>query len=174
MIRFLFIGLWVCVVTLLSIYGTAYWTVGAADVKAEMPFTGGPEYRRLPAINVPMIIDGSVRGYVIAKLVITTDSAQLRKLGVEPQIFATSAAFTEIYNNARVDTGKLSKYNFKDMLDNIKKEANAKINGEVIQDVLIDSINYIDKNDMRKMAEMTTPQPQSKSESTEKPAKATH
>ncbi|WP_205666178.1 hypothetical protein [Aquabacter cavernae] len=174
MIRFLFIGLWVCVVTLLSIYGTAYWAAGASDMKAEMPFSGGPEYVRLPTINVPMIIDGSVRGYVIAKLVITTDSSQLRRLGVDPQVFATSAAFTEIYNNGRVDTGKLSKYNFKDMLDKIKKDANAKMNGEVIHDVLIDSINYIDKNDMRKMAESPTAQPPSKADNTDKSAKATH
>lgn len=174
MIRFLFIGLWVCVVTLLSIYGTAYWAAGATDVKAEMPFSGGPEYRRLATINVPMIIDGSVRGYVIAKLVITTDSGQLRRLGVDPQVFATSAAFTEIYNNGRIDTGKLSKYNLKEMLDNIKKEANAKMNGEIIQDVLVDSINYIDKNDMRKMADMTSPAPPSKSDNAEKPAKAAH
>ncbi len=174
MIRLIFIGLWVCLVTVLSIYGTAYWAAGSTDGKGDVTFASGPEYRRLPNLNVPMIIDGSVKGYVIAKLIYTADAGQLQRLGIDPTTFVTSVAFNEFYMNGRVDTGKLSKYNFKEMLDNIKKASNEKLNGEVVQDVLIDSINYIDKNDMRKMADMTAPPPPEKPEKAEKPGKATH
>ncbi|MEP9375449.1 hypothetical protein ABLE91_01950 [Aquabacter sp. CN5-332] len=170
MIRVLFIGLWVCIVTLISSYGAAYWAAGAARVDGEDAHVSGIEYRRMPSINIPMIIDGSVRGYVIAKLVYTAENSKLRQLGIDPQAFVTSAAFEEVYTNGRIDTGKLAKYNLKEMLDNIKATTNKKLNGDVIQDVLVDSINYIDKNDMRKMAEAAGSQGRGEADKAAKPA----
>ncbi|MFG1425796.1 hypothetical protein [Roseixanthobacter glucoisosaccharinicivorans] len=149
MVRFIIIGLWVCVVALGSSYGAAYWAAGAAKAKSAEPYMPGLEYKRLPPITVPMIIDGKVKGYVLAKLVFTADATTLRQLPLDPAIFVVNDAFAEIYNNGRVDTGKLSKYNIKDMMDRIKVSTNTHLNGDVIQEVLVDSINYIDKTDMR-------------------------
>jgi hypothetical protein len=61
-------------------------------------------------------------------------------------------AFSEIYNNGRVESGKISKYNLKDMTDRVKEKVNARLNGPVIQEILIDGINYVDKNDIRTVA----------------------
>ncbi|MFG1397377.1 hypothetical protein [Roseixanthobacter pseudopolyaromaticivorans] len=149
MVRFIIIGLWVCVVALGSSYGAAYWAAGVAKAKTADPYMPGLEYKRLQPITVPMIIDGQVKGYVLAKLVFTADATTLRQLPLDPAIFVVNDAFSEIYNNGRVDTGKLSKYNIKDMMDRIKVSTNAHLNGDVIQEVLVDSINYIDKTDMR-------------------------
>lgn len=153
MMRLLFIGLWVCLVTLLASYGGAYWMAGSSGGKDEQPYLVGLEYRRLEPINVPMIIDGTVRGYVIAKLVFTADAATLRKLPIEPQIFVTNAAFHEIYTDGRVEFGKLSKYNLAEMLSNIRTKVNEKLNGEVINEILVDGINYIDKSEIRALVD---------------------
>ncbi|WP_371347795.1 hypothetical protein [Ancylobacter sp. IITR112] len=162
MMRLLFIGLWVCVVTLLASYGGAYWMTGSAGGKSEEPYLAGLEYKRLEPINVPMIIDGTVRGYVIAKLVFTADAATLRKMPIEPQIFVTNAAFDEIYTEGRVEFGKLSKYNLAEMMDNIRKRANEKLNGEVINEILVDGINYIDKSEIRALVDRTGNAPKKK------------
>lgn len=162
MMRLLFIGLWVCLVTLLASYGGAYWTAGATAGKAEEPFLAGLEYRRLDPINVPMIIDGTVRGYVIAKLVFTADAATLRKLPIEPQIFVTNAAFDEIYTEGRVDFGKLSKYNLSEMMSNIRSRANEKLKGDVINEILVDGINYIDKSEIRALVDRSSETPKKK------------
>lgn len=149
MIRFLMIGMWVCAVALGSSYATAYWAAGAAQAKAEDPYLPGLEYRRLPVTTVPMILDGSVQGYVLAKLVYTADAAQLHKLPIDPAVFVTNAAFSEIYLNGRVESGKIAKYNLEEMLGRIKAAVNAHLNGDVIRDILVDSLNYIDRTDMR-------------------------
>lgn len=168
MVKVLLIGLWVCVVTLLSSYGGVYWASGHDAKAEEEPFLAGLEYRRLDAINVPMIIDGGVRGYVVAKLVYTADAGTLRKISIDPQVFVTNAAFDEIYMNGRVEFGKLSKYNISEMLENIKKMSNKKLNGDVVQEVLVDSVNYIDKTEIRalvdKSAAKTNPPPRGKAE----------
>lgn len=143
------IGVWVCAVTLASSYGAAYWAAGANFGKAEDPYLPGLEYKRVPTITVPMIIDGQIKGYVIAKLVFTADAGTLKKLSVDPVVFVVNDAFGEIYTNGRVEAGKISKYNLKDMTDRIKDKVNARLNGPVVQEILIDGINYIDKNDIR-------------------------
>ncbi|MGR7994619.1 hypothetical protein [Xanthobacter sp. ZOL 2024] len=149
MIRFIIIGVWVCAVALGSSYAAAYWTAGAASSKAEEPYLAGLEYRRTPNVTIPMIVNGGVQGYVLARLVYTADAAMLRTLPVEPVIFVVNAAFEEIYTNGRVESGKVSKYNLNEMLQRIKVATNTRLNGEVIRDVLVDSLNYIDKTDMR-------------------------
>lgn len=149
MIKLVIIGVWVCAVTLASSYGAAYWAAGANFGKAEDPYLPGLEYKRVPTITVPMIIDGQIKGYVIAKLVFTADAGTLKKLTVDPIIFVVNDAFGEIYTNGRVEAGKISKYNLKDMTDRIKDKVNARLNGPVVQEILIDGINYIDKNDIR-------------------------
>lgn len=149
MIKLVIIGVWVCAVTLASSYGAAYWAAGANFGKAEDPYLPGLEYKRVPTITVPMIIDGQIKGYVIAKLVFTADAGTLKKLTVDPVIFVVNDAFGEIYTNGRVEAGKISKYNLKDMTDRIKDKVNARLNGAVVQEILIDGINYIDKNDIR-------------------------
>ncbi len=93
-----------------------------------------------------------MKGYVIAKLVFTADAGTLKKLSVDPVVFVVNDAFSEIYNNGRVESGKISKYNLKDMTDRVKEKVNARLNGPVIQEILIDGINYVDKNDIRTVA----------------------
>ncbi|MGU3496923.1 hypothetical protein ACLBXM_23005 [Xanthobacteraceae bacterium A53D] len=149
MIRLVIIGVWVCAVTLASSYGAAYWAAGAGFGKAEEPYLPGLEYRRVPTITVPMIMDGQVKGYVIAKLVFTADAGTLKQLSVDPVVFVTNDAFGEIYTNGRVEAGKISKYNLKDMMDRIKEQVNARLKGPVVQEILVDGINYIDKSDIR-------------------------
>ncbi|WP_421699441.1 hypothetical protein [Ancylobacter sp.] len=173
MMRLLFIGLWVCLVTLLASYGGAYWMAGSAGAKSEEPYLAGLEYRRLDPINVPMIIDGTVRGYVIAKLVFTADAGTLRKLPIEPQIFVTNAAFDEIYTEGRIEFGKLSKYNLAEMMANIRMRANEKLKGDVITEILVDGINYIDKSEIRALVDRTGDAPKKKS-SAASGEKATH
>ncbi len=149
MVKFLLIGLWVCAVALGSSYGAAYWAAGAAHAKAQDPYPPGLEFKRLPAVTVPMIIDGQIKGYVLAKMVFTADAGTLRKLTVDPAVFVTHAVFNDIYVNGRIESGKITKYDLPAMTARVKAASNAYIGGDVIQEVLIDSINYIDKTDMR-------------------------
>ncbi len=152
MIKILVIGLWVCAVTLLSSYGGARWAAGI-PLKTEEKYLQGLEYRRLDPINVPMIIDGDVKGYVVARLVMTADAELLHRLPIEPQIFLVNEAFDEIYMRARVEFGELSKYNLNEILERIKARTNERLKGPVVQDVLVDAINYIDKTDIRSLAQ---------------------
>jgi len=151
MIKLLFIGLWVCLITIASSYAAAYWAVGQSGKEDEV-YLEGLEYRKLPTITVPMILEGEVKGYVVAKLVYTADAGLLNEMSVEPDSFVTDEAFREIYTNGVVEFGKLSKYNLNEITLAVKENTNRRMNYEVIQDILVEGLNYIEKDDMRRIA----------------------
>lgn len=151
MIKIVVIGLWVCLITLASSYGAAYWAVGQS-ASEEKVYLEGLEYRKLPTMTVPMIMDGAVQGYVIAKLVYTADAGLLHEIGVQPDSFVTDEAFREIYTNGVVEFGKLSKYNINEITLAVKDSTNKRLQFDVVQDILVEGLNYIEKADMRRAA----------------------
>lgn len=145
MIKTISTGLWACVVTILASYFAAQWK---ADVQPseETPYLEGLEYRKLEPITVPMIADGKVQGYVLARLVFTADAGALNRLSVEPEPFVTDEAFREIYVNGHVEFGEIAKYDLDQLIKNIREKANARLGPDFIQDILVEEINYVDRS----------------------------
>lgn len=150
MIKLVIIGLWVCAAALGSSYAAANWASGASSVEEE-PYLEGLEYRKLELLTIPMVGNGTIQGYVVAKLVYTADAAVLREMSVEPDPFVVDEAFREIYTNGQVEFGKLSKYNLPEMALAIKNNANERLNYEVVQDILLEGLNYIDREEMSRV-----------------------
>lgn len=148
MIKTVVIGLWASIVALVATFFVAQWK---AEVKptAEEPYLEGIEYRKLDPLTVPMIAGGTVQGYVLARLVFTADAGALQKLPVEPEPFVSDEAFREIYNNGKVEFGKLAKYNLDQIVANIKNNANKRLGEGFVQDLLIEEINYATKGAAR-------------------------
>lgn len=153
MIKTLAIGVWACIVALGSTYAAAMWTSGA---KVENPIAPaehkleGLEYRKPAPITIPMISDGRLRGYVVAKVVFTANAQALHDFPVDPQPFVLDEAFRRIYTDGRIEFDQMSKYNLDDMTSAIKKSVNARLGTELIQDVLLDELNYVDKDSLDK------------------------
>lgn len=150
MTKLLMIGIWVCIATICSSYAAAYWASGRAAVE-ETPYLEGLEYRKLEILTIPMVADGKVQGYVVAKIVYTADAAVLRELKVEPDPFVVDEAFREIYTNGQIEFGKLSKYNLPEITQAIKTNVNERLNYDVVQDILLEGLNYVDRDDMRRV-----------------------
>ena len=148
MIKNLIVGLWACMIALVATFAAAQWK---ADVKptTEEPYLEGVEYRKLEPITVPMISDGAVKGYVLARLVFTADAGALRRLSVQPEPFVADEAFREIYTNGRVEFGKLAKYNLDQLIAHIKENANKRLGPDFVQDVLVEEINYVDRDSVQ-------------------------
>ena len=61
----------------------------------------GLVYEKTKVINVPMIAEGSVQGYIVAQLVFTADAKVLRQLPVPPEAFVVDEAFRSIYGDQK-------------------------------------------------------------------------
>ena len=158
MIKTLAIGLWACAVTLTASYVAATWRSGGAVTAAIIatdPTLKGLEYRKPAPITVPMISDGRLRGYVVAKIVYTANAQALHDFPVDPQPFVLDEAFRRIYTDGKIEFDQMSKYNLGDITAAIKSSVNKRLGSDLIQDVLIDELNYVDKASLKQAAATT-------------------
>ena len=147
MLKILAAGLWACLVAIGASYGAITWKTGAVASPAakEATATDGLESHKLDQLTVPMIRDGKVEGYVLAKLAFTADAKSEHGMSVDPGAFVTDEAFREVYSNGQIDFSKMEKYDLGRLSDAIKSNVNQRLGTALVHDILFLEINYIDK-----------------------------
>lgn len=148
MARILVTGFWICAITLLSCYAAVYWDTGMQKKKGE-DYLEGLEYQKVRAINVPIIAEGAVQGYVVATLVFTADAKTLRTLTVSPHTFIIDEAFRQVYSDEKLDFRRLSKYDVNGLLVSVRRSVNQRMGADIVKDVLIENFNFVSKGDVR-------------------------
>ncbi|AWN53192.1 hypothetical protein [Methylobacterium sp. 17Sr1-1] len=147
--KILITGLWICAVTIASCYGAVTFGGGIFSGKKTEPYLEGLQYQKLAPINIPMIADGRVQGYVIAVLVFTADAKLMHTLPVPPNAFVVDEAFRQIYGDTALDFRKLAKYDITKRLAEVRAKVNERLGGDVVKDVLVDEINFVAKREVR-------------------------
>ena len=150
MIRLFMTGAWVCVITLAAAYGISQWVASGGKLLVRKDYLEGLEYEKTRMINVPMIVDGAVQGYIAAQFVFTVDAKTVRQLSVPPDPFVVHEAFRRIYSEERIDFKNLKKQDLVPLLKAIKQDVNERMQANIVQDILIEEFNYISKDDLRK------------------------
>lgn len=148
MIKNVIAGFWVCAVTLGSCYAVIAWMAGQAPAEEQEIFEG-LQYKKLPALNVPVIVEGAVQGYVVANLVFTADAKTLREISVPAESFVQDEIFRYIYGDESLDFRKLSRYNVNAMLSNVRERINKRLGAEIVKEILVESFNFVDRSDIR-------------------------
>ena len=150
----LLVGMWAVVVTLGAGYAAASFKLNSVEEEAK-PKLEGLRYTSLPTMSVPVVEHGRVEGYVVVRMVYTADAAVLRSLASEPDPFLTDEIFRSLYARAETDFGKLARLDLGNFSEEVRENVNTRMGAEVVQDLLVDGLNYIDLSDpdaMRKVA----------------------
>ncbi len=148
MIKNVMAGFWVCAVTLASCYAAITWMVGKAPVEDKGSYEG-LQYKKLPALNIPVIADGAVQGYVIANLVFTADAKTLREISIPPEAFIQDEVFRYVYADETLDFKKLSRYNVNGMIGAVRDKINKRLGAEIVKEILVENFNFVDKSAIR-------------------------
>ena len=143
------VGLWMSAATALSGYATVNWVNDQmSNPDARQHSLGGLDYETVRAVNVPMIANGALQGYVVAKLVFTADTDALARLSVPPHPFLVDEAFRRLYSDTSLDFTQLERYDLDSLTEELRMAANNRIGDDVIQDVLVEEFNYFAKDDV--------------------------
>lgn len=156
MIKLLIGGLWVCAVTAGTAFYVSTWQAGAAS-RAEEEFIDGLDYIKTRAINVPIIHEGRIEGYVITRLVFTVDARTLSRLSVPPEVFVIDEAFRAIYADEATDFDHLERFDLNVFADDVVARVNARLEAEIVQEVLIDRFDYFSAEDLKAQAAAGVP-----------------
>ncbi|POF30128.1 hypothetical protein [Roseibium marinum] len=147
MTKILIAGIWMAATMLVSGYATAQYIASQKriGVNGEANFVG-LDYETLKPVNVPILFEGALQGYVVAKLVFTADAEVLRRLPVPPHPFLVDEAFRVLYSDSHLDFRNLERYDLDKFTEGLKQKTNARLGRSVIRDVLVEELNYFDQD----------------------------
>jgi hypothetical protein len=149
MIKLILSGLWVCLVTLASTYAAVSWHTGKASKAETQKLFGGLESVKTRMISVPIVADGAIHGYVMAQFVFTVDTNVMKRLSVKPDVFLLDEAFKVIYGGQSIDFRHFKKQDLPGLSRQIADNVNKRLGVALIDDVLVQEMNYIAKENVR-------------------------
>ena len=147
--KLLVAGLWVTGVALGTAYGVALYLPGGGDAKAAGAVPPVLQTQKTRVINVPVLVEGALRGFVAAQFVLTEDANVLKTLQVPPDAYLLDEAFRAIYSDAGLDPHHVERYDLQKLTSRLVKSTNDRLGAPVLKDVLIENFSYIDKDAAR-------------------------
>jgi hypothetical protein len=150
MMRLILAGLWAASVATGTSYATSYWLARHNTVAGNDESVQGLEYKKTRSINVPMIADGAVQGYIVAQFIYTIDSKVLKALTVPPDVYILDEAFRMIYADDKLDFRKLDRVDLDRLTHDLVARVDRRLNGGAVKDILVQEFNYVAKEDVRR------------------------
>jgi len=147
MIRLLAYSLWLIAATCLSTYVAATWRGDGTERAAAAKVPGAIQRKKTAPINVPMISNGSVEGYIVAQFVYLADERSLHEVSVPPDDFIADEAFRELYSS-EIDFNHLEKYDVVRLTKVLTEKINRRFEKDIIKDILVAEFTYIPKRDV--------------------------
>ena len=139
------VGLWLTLVALGATYGASL--MGSGGGKAEAHAEGaGLHHEKTRNINVPIIIDGALQGYVGMQFTYVMDGTVLKSLSVPPEVYLLDAAFNDVYMDKTTDFNHLERMDMPAFTKKLVGQTNTHLGAPLIKDILIESFNYTPKD----------------------------
>jgi hypothetical protein len=150
MIKPILTGVWVCVATMGAAYLGVAWQRPAAVPK---PHDHGSSSDLTPVktrmISVPILADGGIRGYVVAQFAFTAPAKLMKELAVKPDLFVLDEAFQLIFAGELIDFRQFKKQELPALGKKIADNVNKRLGMHVVEDVLVQELNYVPKDNVR-------------------------
>ena len=101
--------IWVCFITVAAAYAAATWKLQQVDAAVHAQPVEKLNYHKTSPLNVPMIANGAVQGYVVVQFEFT-ETEKAEHVSVPPDAFLLDEAFRMIYSDPNLDFHHLEKY----------------------------------------------------------------
>ncbi len=141
MMKTVFIGLWACLITVAASYGMTSVMQARANREAQPPVAAS-QVRKTKEINIPIIRDGAVKGYVVTQLSYVVDLVVEQKLATPPDVFIVDEAFRYIYSDEKIDFAHLEKVELDKMTRALIPKVNARMKADVVTEMGILECNF--------------------------------
>ncbi len=146
MIRDALVSIWIISLTLASAYFGA--TVGfRSTAQSSSQGEGGPALINMKSLTVPVIANGGVQGYVIARITLSVKRDLLKTLPQPPDLVLTDSVFKTIYAEEQVDFKHLVKQDLNNLSNTIRDNANAIAGVPLVENAFIQELHYLSRQE---------------------------
>jgi hypothetical protein len=146
MIKMLVLAIWASAITAAASFGATRWQASHTATASAETAPAAYEYRKTKVINVPIIGDGALLGYVIVQFLYGIDVKAAEKLAVSPEAFIMDYAFRSLYGDPALDFRRLDKYDMTGLTVRMKDMLNEKLGVGLVKEVLIQDFSYMPKD----------------------------
>lgn len=149
MIKFVVAGLWLCAVTIGAVF-YAFQTASAPTAKEPDPaLLGGLDYVKTEVQSVPVLRQGGIVGYFLARFVYTVDPHEAKKLTVPASSLIADELYTYLFSNPDIDFTKVETLDVDALRNGVREAINKRIGSEFIHDVIIEQLDFLSKDQIR-------------------------
>ncbi|WP_419909705.1 hypothetical protein [Hoeflea sp.] len=152
MIKLVISGVWICAVTLASVYFSLQASSGNSAGKEKTDFFGGLDYVRSDLISIPAIHQGEVRGYFITRLVYTAEPDVLESLSLPPEMLITDELFSLLVGDRVIDLTRVEEFDLDAFRVVVRDRLNERLDRKVFHEVLVEQMEFLTKAEVRNKA----------------------
>ncbi|NLR98992.1 hypothetical protein HGP17_19405 [Rhizobium sp. P38BS-XIX] len=146
MIKLVLTGLWVCGVTLASVYFSVQ-TATAPAISPDDAKKAQQELVKGESINVPVIANGQVTGYFLTRISFMMEKGKATALQIPLTELTTDELFSLLVGNKAIDIGHTQNFDVAAFRTDLKKRMNERLGGDYVADVLIEQLDYLSKEE---------------------------
>ena len=146
MIKTLFVAMWTTAVLAGASFGATY-VMKLPSTKAAKAEDQAFETRKSRELNVPIIRDGGVKGYVVVQLNYVVDLAVAKKLPAPPEPFVIDETFQYIYGDDKIDFRHLDHVDIGAMTEALIQRVNTRMRANVITDMGVAEFYFLVNSD---------------------------
>lgn len=150
MIRFAAAAIWIAAVTVGSVLYSFQSAQGRSEAVPTPTLFSGLDYIRSGIVSVPMMNEGQIYGYFLARLVYTVEPAKLARLAAPPEALLMDQVYSYLYANPQIDFTDRTNIDLDALRNGIRDSINARVGDPgFVHDIFIEQIDFLSKNEIR-------------------------
>jgi hypothetical protein len=149
MLKLLLTGVWVCAITLGAVYFSVQMAMPPAPVSEEEARKASLALVKGEQITVPVISEGAVNGYFLTLISLNVDKTKLNLIEGPKTELMTDELITLLAGSNMINIANVSTFDADEFKKRIREGLNKKLGEEVVQEVMIEKLDYLSKADIR-------------------------
>lgn len=150
MVKSVFMSLW-----LMSLLAGSVYFFGsqppATDKADEKNAVLAAQYIDMDPINASIVRNGEVRGYIILELAFAIEKGAADAVSGPLKMVLRDLVIGHIHGDQSLDIFKLEQYDLAALGARLTEDINHKLGEKIVHDVLVQSVNFVSKDDVRDM-----------------------
>ncbi|MDR6754794.1 hypothetical protein J2Y48_000067 [Mycoplana sp. BE70] len=143
MIKLVLTGIWICAITLASVYFSMQMAAAPRVDEEAAARAAALELVKGGQATIPVISDGAVKGYFLTRLSYAANTQLAAKQVVPMNEAITDELFTLLVGQRMIDIEKLDHFDIDTFRAAVKDGLNKRFGEAVIDQVIIEQIDYI-------------------------------
>lgn len=145
MIKLILTGVWICVITLASVYFSMQMAAAPKVDEEAAARAAAMELVKGTQATIPVIDDGQVKGYFLTKLSYTANKELAAKQTVPMNEALIDELYTLLVGQKMIDIDKLDAFDVEGFRSTIKEGLNKRFGEPVVDEILVEQVDYIAK-----------------------------